>query len=57
MKPEERPEFYANNNLRKALKFDPSPESVHDTRVYLRKYLTILNVKQGLPQLGLHILL
>jgi len=41
MKPEERPEFYANNNLRKALKFDPSPESVHDTRVYLRKYLTL----------------
>ncbi|BCU69092.1 hypothetical protein [Stygiolobus caldivivus] len=36
-----RPEVYANKNLRKALEFNPSPKSVHDTRVALRKYLTL----------------
>ena len=36
-----RPEFYANKNLKKAFKFDPSPDSVHDTRVALRKYYVV----------------
>lgn len=36
-----RPEEYANRNLREALKFGPSPESVHDSRVALRKYYVV----------------
>ncbi|ARM75624.1 CHAD domain-containing protein [Acidianus manzaensis] len=38
-----RPEYYANNNLHKALKINgTSKNEIHDMRVYIRKYFDVL---------------